>query len=101
MNNLYLFITDIYICVCVCVFNTFNFYSGRICFYSMCMVYSIQNHISSDAIIFILDDYLIQLHLITESFSFKLRMNASCMYHVCIMNASEMYHRCNILKERP
>ena len=27
-----------------------------------------------------------------ESFSFKLRVNASCMYHVCIMNTSEMYH---------
>ena len=33
-----------------------------------------------------------------ESFSFKLRMNASFLYHVCIMKASEIYHRCNILK---
>ena len=36
-----------------------------------------------------------------ESFSFKIRVNVSCMYHVCIMNTSEMYHKCNILKERP
>ena len=37
--------------------------------------------------------------MLIESFSLKLRMNASCMYHVCIMNVSQMYHECDILVE--
>ena len=36
---------------------------------------------------------------LTESFSFKLRMNASCMNHVCILNVSQVYHVFNILTE--
>ena len=35
-----------------------------------------------------------------KSFSFKLRMNASCMYHVCIINVSQMYDVFNILTEK-
>ena len=37
--------------------------------------------------------------LIKLSVSYKLRMNASCMKHVCIMNVSKMYHVFNFLTE--
>ena len=35
---------------------------------------------------------IVRSNFLIESFSFKLRMNPSCMYHVWIVNASEMHH---------
>ena len=43
--------------------------------------------------------YLSVLNGLVNSFSFKLRMIASCMNHVCIMNVSQMYHVFDILTE--